>query len=186
MHSILFANCLVSGVGGAMGVPVALPSGFPMGNMVLSHHFQFYTTIILMPGIGRSSFAFGFADSRLRLPHHPCMCSFCCGFGHASVIFTILVVVAFTHSFFSFLPSADSSGQMPPAPAIVSVPLVFPQMFWSSCSSGIGVAATSAHVPLGVVTPHLASGFALSTPLPAVTSSSFKQSLPSLAPLLAQ
>ena len=48
MHSTLFANCLVSGVGGAMGVPVALLSGFPMGNMVLSHHFQVYTTIIFL------------------------------------------------------------------------------------------------------------------------------------------
>ena len=182
MHSILFANCLVSGVGGPMGVTVALTSGFPMGNMVLSNHFQFYTTIILMPGIGRFSFAFGFADSRLGLPHHPCMCSFCCRFGHASVIFTILVVVALpTHSS-PFCPLQTHQ----PAPAIVSVPLVSPQMFWSSCSSGIGVAATSAHVPLGVATPHLASGFALSTPLPVVTSSSFKQSLPSLAPLLAQ
>ena len=47
MHSTFFAGCLVSGVGEAMCVPVALPSGFPRGYMVLSHHLQIYTTIHL-------------------------------------------------------------------------------------------------------------------------------------------
>ena len=57
---------------------------------------------------------------------------------------------------------------MLPAPAIVSVPLVSPQVSWSSCDSGIGVATTSANIPLGVTTPQ---SIALSALLPMVLSS---------------
>ena len=70
---------------------------------------------------------------------------------------------------------------MPPAPAIVSVPLVSPQVSWSSCDSDVGVATTLVHIPLGMTTPQ---SIALSAPLPMVLSSSSEQLFPSLAPLL--
>ena len=72
---------------------------------------------------------------------------------------------------------------MPPAPAIVSVPLVSQQVSWSSCDSGVGVATTSAHIQLGVTTPQLVAS---SAPLPMVPSSSSELLFPSLAPLLSR
>ena len=72
---------------------------------------------------------------------------------------------------------------MPPAPAIVSVPLVSPQVSWSSCDSAVGVATTSVHIPLGVTT---SQSVALSAPLPIVPSSSSELLFPSLAPLLSR
>lgn len=95
MHYTFFAGCSVSGVGGAMCIPVALPSGFPRGYMVLSHHLQVYTTILLCLVLVGVPCFWVFADCQLGLPHHPCLCSFCCGLGYASVIHTILAVVAF-------------------------------------------------------------------------------------------
>ena len=70
---------------------------------------------------------------------------------------------------------------MPPAPAIVSLPLVSPQVSWSSCDRGIGVATTSAHILLGMTT---SQSIALSAPLLMVPSSNSKQLVQSLAPLL--
>ena len=72
---------------------------------------------------------------------------------------------------------------MPPAPAFVYVPLVSPQVSWSSCNSGVGVATTLAHIPRDVTTPQ---SVALSAPLPMVPSSSSELLFPSLAPLLSR
>ena len=86
-------------------------------------------------------------------------CVFCCEFGCTSVTLTILAVVAFslTHRLSSLpcrLVGAD-----------VSVPLVSPQVSSLSCDSGVGVATTLAHIPLGMTTLQLV---ALSASLPMV------------------
>ena len=62
MHSTFLAGCLVSGVGEAMCVPVALPSGFPRGYGPIPPFtdLHYYTP---MPGIGRCPFAFGFLQT---------------------------------------------------------------------------------------------------------------------------
>ena len=95
MHSTFFAGCLVSGVGEAMCVPVALPSGFPRGYMVLSHHLQIYTTIHLCLVLVGVPLLLVFCRLSIRASPPSLLVFFFCGLEHASVIHTILAVIAF-------------------------------------------------------------------------------------------
>ena len=90
----------------------------------------------------------GVAGSRVGLSHH-LACAFCCEFGCTSVTYTILAVVAFppTHPFLS-LPCRLFGADAP----CLSMTLVYPQVSWSSYYMGIGMATTSAHIPLGMTT----------------------------------
>ena len=81
-----------------------------------------------------------------------------------------------THPFLS-LPRRLFGADAP----CLSMTLVYPQVSWSSYYMGIGMATTSAHIPLGMTT---SQSIALSAPLPMVLSSSSEQLFPSLAPLL--